>query len=303
MNSAPDLVILGNLIVDDVVAEDGATRPGQPGGATIYCALGASLWGCSVGLVSWRGDDYPEAALQALAARGVDLAGVGALGRPGGRSWLRYRNGGRTIEPRAGRPGHLEISPTVEEIPDPYLGARHFHVAPMPFVAQHTIVDRLARLPGAQVSLDPNMPLRDDTLDGWQLLLRQVDRFFIGLDELQLTSIDLEWPRPFAAAVGGRLQQVIAKRGSAGGLVYDVATDSFTRWSAAPWPVVDPTGAGDSFAGGVLSGVLAGLPLVESLRRGVVSASFALVDHGVAGLLAATPAQAQARLSELGDAA
>jgi len=303
VSRAPDLVILGNLIIDDVVAEDGSTRLGQPGGATLYCALGASLWGCAVGLVSRRGDDYPDATLAALATRGVDLAGVLALGRPGGRCWLRYRGGRRTIEPQAGRPGHLAISPAADEIPVHYLGARHFHVAPMPFIAQHSIVDRLARLSGDRISLDPHLPLREDTLDGWQRLLRQVDRFFIGHDEVQLAQLDPQWPRSFATAVGGRLQQVIVKRGSEGGLVYDVATDRVTPWRAARWPVVDPTGAGDSFAGGVLSGLLAGAPLVDALQRGLVSASFALADHGADGLLRATPAQAQARLAELTGAA
>jgi sugar/nucleoside kinase (ribokinase family) len=81
--------------------------------------------------------------------------------------------------------------------------------------------------------------------------------------------------------------------------VYDVASGQTTGWSAAAGPVVDATGAGDSFAGGMLSGLLGGLPLVEALQRGVVSASFALAGHGPDALLAATRADAQARQAEL----
>jgi len=40
----PDLVVLGNLLVDDMVFPDGRTRMAEPGGATLYAALGASLW-------------------------------------------------------------------------------------------------------------------------------------------------------------------------------------------------------------------------------------------------------------------
>ena len=43
----PDLVVLGNLLVDDLVFQDGRTRMGEPGGAVLYAALGAALWGCA----------------------------------------------------------------------------------------------------------------------------------------------------------------------------------------------------------------------------------------------------------------
>ena len=75
----PDLVLLGNLLVDDVVFADGRTRMGEPGGAMLYAAHAAALWGACVGCVSLQGDDYPAAALEALRARGVLLDGVHPL--------------------------------------------------------------------------------------------------------------------------------------------------------------------------------------------------------------------------------
>src|SRR4029079_2069189 len=82
----PALVVLGNLLVDDMVFPDGRTRMAEPGGATLYAALGASLWGLAAGVASVRGDDYPASALDALTARGVDLSGVRPLGGPGLRT-------------------------------------------------------------------------------------------------------------------------------------------------------------------------------------------------------------------------
>ena len=79
MTPAPDLVLVGNLLVDDIVLADGRTLMAEPGGAVLHAALAASLWGCRAGIVSVAGTDYPSAALEALAARDVDLAGVRRL--------------------------------------------------------------------------------------------------------------------------------------------------------------------------------------------------------------------------------
>ena len=86
----PSLVLLGNLLVDDVVFPDGSTCMAQPGGAVMYGALGAALWGTRVGCVSLVGTDYPAGMLDALARRGIDLAGLHRLGGPGVRTWLLY---------------------------------------------------------------------------------------------------------------------------------------------------------------------------------------------------------------------
>ena len=97
----PDLVVLGNLLVDDMVFPDGRTRMAEPGGATLYAALGASLWGLSAGVASVRGDDYPASALDALTARGVDLSGVCPPAQPRHRPSMRC--GTRGLRPRVGR--------------------------------------------------------------------------------------------------------------------------------------------------------------------------------------------------------
>jgi hypothetical protein len=97
------IVLLGNLLVDDVVLADGTIRMGQPGGALLYGALGATLGDARPGLVSVLGNDYPEEILATLHERGADLRGLRALGRSAcglgacgtaearaGSSWLAY---------------------------------------------------------------------------------------------------------------------------------------------------------------------------------------------------------------------
>ena len=107
----PALVLLGNLLVDDLVFPDGSTSMGQPGGAIMYGALAAALWGTRVGCVSLVGTDYPVAMLDALAERGVDLTGVHRLAGPGVRTWLLYEGHLRRLIHRLGCPTHEQVSP------------------------------------------------------------------------------------------------------------------------------------------------------------------------------------------------
>jgi sugar/nucleoside kinase (ribokinase family) len=291
-----DLVILGNLLHDDVVFGDGTTRMGEPGGAAIYSALGARLWGLEVGVVSIVGTDYPDWALAGLAQRGVDLAGVHPLGRPGIRIWLLYEERLRQFVHRLERPSHVEVSPGFAHIPEPWRAARAFHVSPMPLAIQLELVESLSRIPGAFVSLDPLVPLRPETWNQWREIVSKVDAFFVSEDEMQVEADDhLKTLRRLA---GGRVRYVAFKRSVRGGILYDAAADRSVEWEARAARAVDPTGAGDAFATGVVAGLLRGEPPEAALRRGLVSTSFALEDWGPRALLRVTSSDAERRLAE-----
>jgi sugar/nucleoside kinase (ribokinase family) len=296
----PDLVVLGNLLVDDLVFPDGRTRMGQPGGAALYASLGASLFGLRTGLSSWRGTDYPVAALDALAARGVDLAGLREMDRPGLRTWLLYEGRRRQVIHHLDGPTHAEVSPEPEQIPVAWLEAPAFHLAPMPFDVQRRLLKALGRRGGARLSLDPYAIVREGTLEDWRQLLAGVDVLFLSEDDLELSGT-ADDPRSAlrrlagAPPPGSRLRLALLKRGARGGLLYDVAADRFTEWEPRAERVVDPTGAGDAFAGGFLTAWLRGEPIGRALQRGVVAASFAIEDWGAARILAATAEEAAER--------
>lgn len=296
----PELVVAGNLLVDDLVFDDGRTRLGEPGGAVLYAALGAALWELPTGVVSLLGDDYPGWALDALRERGVDLLGVRALGRPGVRSWLLYEGRRRQIVHRLERPTHGEVTPDLTHVPAAWHDARAWHLTPAPLGAQAALVSALRARGAAQVSLDPHVPLRADTLPDWRPLLPQLDLLFVGEDELLIAAPDrgVAPGDGLRALVGGRLALVVCKRGARGGVAYVARDGSCLEWPALPASVVDPTGAGDAFAGGMLAGRLRGDRLERALLRGAVTASFAVADWGPRGLLAATPAAARARLEQ-----
>ncbi|HEY2954556.1 MAG TPA: carbohydrate kinase family protein [Candidatus Eisenbacteria bacterium] len=293
-----DLVVAGNLLVDDIVYPDGRTRMAEPGGAVLYAALAARLWGATVGIASVRGEDYPIAALDALAARGVDLEGVRALDRPGVRTWLLYEEGGRRVIHRLGVPTHAEVSPRAGDLPPHYASARAIHIAPMPFGIQRALVEALAPRRETALSLDPHEPLREDNLAAWRPVLAEVDALFVSEDELQLPGAGEDPRAALRSLAGGRLRFVAFKRGRRGGLLYDARDRAFLEWPPVPRLSGDPTGAGDAFAGGFLAAIVRGRPLTEALDQAIVAASFALEDWGAHGLLKATHDEAARRVRE-----
>jgi ribokinase len=296
MTSPPDLVLVGNLLVDDIVLAGSRTLLGEPGGAVLHAALAASLWNCRVGIVSVTGSDYPQHALDTLAARGVDLAGIRPLGRPGGRAWLLHEPSARRVIHHLDRPPHAEISPTLADIPADWLTGRGFHLAPMPLACQIDLARSLRRRPDRPfVSLDPFELVRDDSAAGWREPLSLIDGFFAGEDDLRLSGDDEMVVRDLA---GDRLRLLVLKRAARGGLLVDLHAGETHSWLPRANRVVDVTGAGDAFAGGFLAGWLTAGDIPQSIAQGVVSASFALEDWGGRGLARATSGEAQARLAD-----
>ncbi|HET9314080.1 MAG TPA: carbohydrate kinase family protein [Vicinamibacteria bacterium] len=291
----PDLVVLGNLLVDDIVFTDGRTRMGEAGGATLYGAATATLWEARVGIASLRGPEYPQRVLDALAERGADLSGVTTL--PANlRTWLLYEGGRRRLVHHLDSPSHTQASPVPDGIPSAWRSARAFHLAPMPLPVQHELVGSLSGGPGL-VSLDPHDPIETRSLDAWRPVLDRTDVLWLGREELELGREDDPLPT-LRALAGGRLRSILWKRGPRGGWLYDVGADRLEAWTPRTTAVVDPTGAGDAFAVGFLCGILAGEPPARALARAVVSASFAIEDWGASALLRATPEHAAARLRE-----
>lgn len=293
----PELVIFGNLAVDDVVYPDGTTRMGRAGGAIVFAALGASLWGLDVGLVSRVGSAYPRAMLGALDARDIRLDGVRSIEGPGLRTWLLYEGELRRVVHRLDATSHLDASPDVTDLPSDW-SPRAFHIAPLPIATQGDLVTTLSESTKVRLSLDPYALIRPDELAPWREITSRLDWLFVSEDELP----DARWrlnPDPLLARLASeRLNLVFLKQGSRGGRLFDLPHRSSSEWQSRAESVVDVTGAGDAFAGGALAGLLSGNDSAGIVARGIVSASFAIQDVGAEGLLATTPQQAADRLAE-----
>lgn len=293
----PELVIFGNLAVDDIVYPDGRSRMGQAGGAVVYVALGANLWQVEVGVVSRAGSAYPTSMLDALADRGVHLDGVTRIDSPGLRTWLLYEGELRRVVHRLDATSHSAASPNPVDLPSSW-SPRFIHLAPMPLEIHTDLVMAFAEEPRVSLSLDPYELISNRTLDTFREMAARLECLFCSEDELA----EARWrgdPDSLVGKLGnGKLRRIFFKRGSSGGIGFDTENRNRFEWRGRAETVVDSTGAGDAFAGGALAGLILGDCAEVAVRRGIVSASFALQARGAEGLLAASPRAAERRLED-----
>lgn len=294
--AAARVLVVGSVALDSVETPFGKVEEAL-GGSGTYFSSSASHF-APVQLVGVVGDDYPVDQLAPLAARGVDLGG---LERAEGRSFRwrgRYRhdlNSAETLETHLG-----VFSSFRPKIPDAFRAAPFVFLANIDPRLQLQVLDQVER---------PRL-VACDTMNFWiesrrpELLelLGRVDLVTLNDGEArQLTErTNLVQAARWILDRGPRY--VLIKKGEHGAFMF--TSDSIFFAPAYPLEsVFDPTGAGDSFAGGFIGYLAATGDLSErGLRRAVVvgsaMGSFAVERFSNARLLEVTRGDIDARIRE-----
>ncbi len=297
MTKSP-LLVVGSVAYDDVETPHGH-RPNQLGGAATYFSVAASFF-VRPHLVGVVGRDFHERDRALLAERGVDLAGLETDAtqdtfRWGGRyhenmndrtTLFTYLNAFQSFRPK--------VPPAIQHVPYVFLA----NIDP---VLQHEVLGQM-RKPHF-VGLDTMNFWIGGKRDELIAVLRQVDGLVINDEEGRLLT-----DRRSVLAMGKELQSlgpktVIIKRGEYGAVLL-CHDDVFTVPAVPLDQVLDPTGAGDTFAGGFM-GWLArtGDLSPENVRRAVVigsvMASFCVEGFGLERLLAVRQDEVAARYERL----
>jgi sugar/nucleoside kinase (ribokinase family)/fructoselysine-6-P-deglycase FrlB-like protein len=285
-----DVIVVGNLTVDDVVHPNGETTMASPGGNTIYAATGALIWGLSVGVVARVGADFPAAALDRLRDAGLDTGGLRPIEGPTVRNWVIYEHDGhRSWVYRTPPERSLEVAPGPEDIPSGWTDQKQdlapvVHVAAMPLGPAASIVGHL-RADGqrAVVTLDTHEAWpagRDDVL----ALARRVDVFVPSHGELAAILGYDDPERACRELQAEGVPAVVVKCGERGAVV-GAPGGPPVRIAAPDVAVMDATGAGDTFCGGLAAGLAIGESLLVAAQRGAATAGAALAASGSLRLL------------------
>jgi sugar/nucleoside kinase (ribokinase family)/fructoselysine-6-P-deglycase FrlB-like protein len=280
------VVVVGNLTIDDVVLSDGTTLMGALGGNSVHSAAAAVSCGAAVVLVARRGEDFPEGALHSLAAAGVDVGHVVDVPGPTVRNWVIYEADGRRHWVYRTPPGRsAEVAPLpVDVAPALADGAAVVHVAAMPLTNAEAVIREVRRVaPSASITLDTHEGWVEEPAARVLDLARAVDLFEPSLEELEdLTGRTgaVEGLRVLAAE---GVQRCVVKAGADGAFL--LTEDGIVHVPAGRTDVVDTTGAGDSFCGGVAAGLAHGLTPFDAVALGVATAGVAIGASGSLRLL------------------
>lgn len=274
-----EVLAAGTLAFDDVRTPFGAVSAALGGSAT-YFAYAASFF-APVRLVAVVGRDFPPEHLELLAARGVDLAGVQVADGPTFRWKGEYGfdlNEARTLDTQLGVLAHFRPA-----LPDRFLETPFVFLANLDPDIQLEVLRRMAR--PRLAALDSMNYWIQGKREALARVLAQVDALLVNDAEARMLTGEANLIRAARAIqrLGPRI--VVAKRGEYGALM--ASEGRFFYVPAYPLDsVFDPTGAGDTFAGGFM-GTLARAGTVDepALRRaivyGSVMASFAVEDFSL----------------------
>lgn len=291
------VLVVGSVALDSVETPFGKAEDVLGGSATFFSAA-ASIF-TPVQLVGVVGNDYPMEKLEPLADRGVDLAGLEQADGPSFRWRGRYRhdlNSAETLETHLGV--FSRFSPKIPE---------QFRKAPFVFLGN---IDPRLQLEVLQQVERPKL-VACDTMNFWIQsrrpdlieLLSHVDMVTLNDGEArQLTEkVNLVQAAKWIMDCGPR--HVIIKKGEHGAFMFD--RDSIFFAPAYPLEnVFDPTGAGDSFAGGFIGYLARTGDLSEgNMRRAVMygsaMGSFAVEKFSTERLMTLTRDDLTSRIGEL----
>lgn len=291
------ILVVGSVALDDVETASGR-RPECLGGSATFFGATASHF-APVHLVAVVGDDFPEAHLDALRQRGVDLEG---LERVPGRTF-RWR--GR-YSPDFTHRVTLDTQLNVFENFDPKIPERYRDL-PVLFLGnihpslQSAVLDQV-KGPRLVVADTMNFWITGAHQDLLKVLSR-VDVLIINDEEARLLADEHNIYRAadHIRALGPKM--LVIKRGEYGALLFHPEGRFFVP--ALPLrDVLDPTGAGDTFAGGFVghlaqAGNTDFATVKQAMLHGTVMASFTVEGFSLDRLLTADAQEMAARVQAL----
>jgi sugar/nucleoside kinase (ribokinase family) len=274
------LLVVGSIAIDNIETPQ-ARRDNLLGGSATHFSYAASFF-TSVKMVSVVGGDWPAEHTEFLRRRGIDVSGIQVM--PGGKS---FRWTGR-YEPNMNDRTTLDIELDVFGRFEPQL-SEEFRRSQYLFLgnaAPITQLRALEQVPGRQLAVADTMELWiQTTRDDLTQLFRRIDGLVINDSEAKMLA-----ETENLVLAGHRVREmgprfVVIKKGEHGAMFFS-EYETYVLPAFPTETLVDPTGAGDSFAGGMM-GYLAQQENFEpetlktAMAYGILVASFNVEGFGL----------------------
>ncbi|MDQ6643520.1 MAG: PfkB family carbohydrate kinase [Chloroflexota bacterium] len=270
------ILVVGSVALDTVETPF-ARKEEALGGAASYFSTAASLYN-QVNLVAVVGSDFPREHLDFWRSRPVNLAGLQVKDGKTFRWTARYHmdmNSRDTLDTQLGVYAGFHVV-----IPEEY------RQSPLLFLANiqpELQMEVLEQMPDARLKVLDTMELWIAT-ERAQLteVIKRVDILLMSAEEVHQYTNQASIVAGVRQLLAMGLQYVIVKQGSYGALLFG---DDGTYFSAPSYPleeVVDPTGAGDAFAGGFLGHLSTVQPSLDN-RYSTEDFKYAVVHGNITG--------------------
>lgn len=291
------LIVLGTLAYDSIQTVH-ETREDALGGSAVYFACAAAKFG-PVGLVGVVGEDFKSQDVELLRSSGIDVSGVEHASGRTFRWSGRYEADWNTRHTLA---THLNVLERFDpKVPASMRKAQYVFLANSSPAVQRKALSQVEK-PRFVVVDTMNLWIdiaREELCD----LLRHVDGVVLNDEEARMLTGERNLIRAASRVLTMGPRYVILKKGEHG--AYLLGTD--VRFSLPAYPVedvIDPTGAGDSFAGGFMGfiserGSIDAATLRRAMLYGTVTASYCVQGFSVESLQRRTRADVDARYGDL----
>lgn len=293
------LLAIGTVAFDAIESPFGKTDK-IIGGACTFISLSASYFTKPVQIVAVVGDDFPQEYIQLLEDHGVDTEGLQI--KQGEKSFFwsgKYHNDMNTRDTLITELNVLADFDPV--IPASYQGCEYLMLGNLTPQVQLTVLERLEKRPKLVVM---------DTMNFWMEVAREdlkkviakVDVLSINDEEARILSGEYSLRKAAKMIMAMGPQTLIIKKGEHGALLFQ-GEEVFFAPALPLEEVFDPTGAGDTFAGGFV-GYLAATDdaSFENMKRALIygsaMASFCVEKFGTERLLNLTKEEVDARVQE-----
>lgn len=293
------LLAVGTVAFDDIETPFGRAEK-IVGGAGLYIAWAASYFTRDIRLVSIIGDDFPQSELAALQAIGVDTEGIQCIS--GGKSFFWAGRYHHNLNARDTLVTDLNVLADFDPVlPAAYQEIDFVMLGNLTPAVQMRVIEQLKKRPKV-VALDTMNFWMDTAWDDLMTVLRHIELLIINDEEARQLSgeYSLQKASEVIRKMGPRY--IVIKKGEHGALLF--GDDQIFFAPALPLlEVQDPTGAGDTFAGGLM-GYLAGQEGLdfETLKQAIICgsalASFCVEKFGPEGLKNISQSMLQDRINQ-----
>jgi sugar/nucleoside kinase (ribokinase family) len=280
------LLTVGSVAFDKIETPFGKTDK-IIGGAATYITLSASYFTKNNRLVGIVGQDFPQSMIAILENHGIDTEGLEQNANGKTFFWSgRYHN---DMNSRDTLVTELNVLDNYDpQIPDSYQDTAYIMLGNMVPAVQHATLNKLKNRPKF-VMLDTMNLWMDIAMDDLKAVIADVDCLTINDSEARQLSNEYSLRRAAKVIMDLGPKTLIIKKGEHGALLFQ--GDKIFFCPALPLEeVFDPTGAGDSFAGGFIGHLAKTNDLsFENMKRAVIygsaMASFCVEKFGTERLL------------------